>query len=259
MIPKFDFSDKSISIFGSCVSRDLLELQKEKNFKLVHYFARCSIISAVSEPIEIKEEQIPLKSTFQRKQVFADLKKELWEKLSNKPSDFLMIDLIDERFSIGKYNQSYFTMSNEYLESRCFDEAAVKLEKECGASGWILDEIPLTWFLDQFVQRIGEIYTSSQIILHKAVMVDYYLDSKGNIVKFPKHYLSYNNKINQLLNTIYSYLEKKLKGCIVLDYCKQYCADSNHQWGLAPEHYEDAYYIRILNELYKKIEKRKQG
>lgn len=250
---KYDFSEKTISIFGSCVSRDLFEFDKQKSFKIKKYFARCSVISAVADAIDIDIDNIKLDSPFQKRQVVADFRKEIWDEFSVTPSDYLMIDFIDERFDIGKYKDSYFTISNEFRMSH-FPDNYETIKRQVVAGEFYLGGKKISEFLDEFIEQICQYYSAEKIILHKAKMSYYYLTKKKYLKKFSPTYLKFNKEFNQLLDYMYSYIEKKLIGCISVDCSKDCYADENHKWGLAPMHYEKNYYVRILNDLYQKIE-----
>lgn len=117
------FNDQKIpiSIYGSCVTRDILEFETKKRLDLRSYFARQSIVSAVSSPVKCKLEEINLASSFQKKQVYYDLSKTCFQELSHDGSDFLIIDLIDERFSLLEYQNSIITKSTYLVESKYID------------------------------------------------------------------------------------------------------------------------------------------
>ncbi len=250
----YDLSNYSVSIFGCCISRDLLEFNIENNFSLVKYFARCSIVSAVSEPIFIKEDDIPLSSAFQRRQIAADLDKRIWKELRENYSDYLLIDFVDERFPLGKYQNSYFTFSND-IHHQLFQDNCLILNKEKADDDIYVENRSLKEHLDEFWDRVLEIYTPERIILHRAKLSDYYLDEEGKINEFPSYQIEKNNKINTILEYMYTYTEKKLQNCIVACVKQDFYAAQNHKWGLAPMHYSEDYYIAILNDIYEKIAK----
>ena len=52
----------NINIYGSCVSRDSLEYQQERKIQVVNYFARQSVISAVTPPVPINEDDLSIAS-----------------------------------------------------------------------------------------------------------------------------------------------------------------------------------------------------
>ena len=87
-------------------------------FFLKSYFARQSIVSAVSNPVACKLEDINLESSFQKRQVYNDLSKNAFQQLSQDDSEFLLIDLIDERFSLLEYENSIITKSTYLVDSK---------------------------------------------------------------------------------------------------------------------------------------------
>lgn len=126
----FELPSVSVSIFGSCVSRDLLEYDAAHNVKLDLYFARQSIISAVSAKVPINFEEINLQSNFQKRQIYYDFNKTAFQMRQEKMSDFLFLDLVDERFSLVKIGNSYVTKSSTMLESGVVAEGVSTVDKE---------------------------------------------------------------------------------------------------------------------------------
>ena len=248
----FSLKDFTVSIFGSCVSRDLLEFNKDNNFVLAKYFARCSVASVISNPIKVNEEEIKLNSAFQRRMVAADLDKRMWQELKNTKSDYLIVDFIDERFGLGKYEQTLFTISNEMKESQYFSTYE-KIEKIQMDNQYYVDGICLENILQDFWERILELYPSDKIILHKARMTDFYYDASGAIRKFDRSNVRNNAHINALLDYMYDYSEKALGNSITVSAQANCYASCNHKWGLAPMHYIDDYYHQVLQIINSKI------
>ncbi|KFX59696.1 hypothetical protein HYH39_09665 [Clostridium botulinum] len=259
----------TISIFGSCVSRDLLEFDRNKKYDLKTYVARQSVISAVSTPLKCEMESINLQSKFQKSMVYNDFTKETFEKFNNDLSEYLIIDLIDERFNIVDYNGSILTLSNELKVTNffCNNKENIYDEKICKIKNWKIYKIKKKLFgysymfknnllekiMDEFCDKLMKIYDNNKIIIHKAYMVDKYIDKSGKIVSFPENHLLNNTRINDRLKYMYNYLEEKLPNVFVIDICHNFRADENHKWGLAPMHYQDEYYITALNQLEKNI------
>lgn len=269
---KFQFDSKypitvkkklPISIFGSCVSRDLFEFDREKQFELKTYIARQSIVSAVSPPLPCNMEDIQLKSIFQKKAVYNDFVKETFSLFKNDGSKYLMIDLIDERFSISKYSKdgihSIITYSSPLQESNYINKWNLKLNsipryrKKWRRNRYFAGNKALDIYLEDFCNKILEIYKPENIILHKGKMVNYYRNKDGEIKEFPPYYLNWNKKVNDLIQYMYDFMEKKFTNCFVIDFCDEYYADEEHRWGLAPMHYQKEYYIKIFEELEKYI------
>ncbi|MBY7026651.1 hypothetical protein FDC27_05700 [Clostridium botulinum] len=244
-----------ISIFGSCVSRDLLEFDINKKYDLKTYVARQSIVSAVSTPLKCKMESINLQSKFQKSMVYNDFTKETFEKFNNDGSEYLIIDLIDERFKLLEYKQgmekSLITYSSLLQESGYVKELNIveKSRKILGRKLYCVGEKELDYYLQEFCERILKIYLSKKIIIHKCKMNNYYIDSLGNIVRFNSNILRNNKVINELLNYMYDYLEANINGVEIIDICENFSASEKHKWGLAPMHYQNEYYIMALNHL----------
>ena len=257
-----DIMQKTISIFGSCTSRDIFEFDKAKRFCIKAYVARQSIISSLATPINLDFSTIRLKSNFQKNQVINDIKKTTFDILNSSHSKYLIIDLIDERFHLLKANGSIITLSNEFSESGLMDSNFIECEiykinnwkifrhgKGVLGYSYMFDDKLLEWYIYQFCQRILSIYDEEHIIIHRAIMVNQYISKTESITDFPKHFLKYNKHINERLNYMYDYLEKFIPKAHVINECQKYYADENHKWGLAPMHYCDQYYMNVLLQI----------
>lgn len=240
-----------ISIYGSCVTRDLFELKENTFMQLKSYIARQSILSAVSPPIPCEKDDFKLDSNFKKNAVYNDFVKNSFTLLKNDQSDYIIIDLIDERFSLMSYKNSILTVSSYLIESGYFtDINAVPMVKHYGNQYYYLNT-NIKKFLKIFCKRIGEIYEPENIILHKAFMLNKYIDKQMTMHNFDKNHLANNRKINERLSYIYDFLEKKMHCGLVIDICQDFHASENHKWGLAPMHYCEEYYrevLRILEE-----------
>lgn len=258
----------TISIFGSCTSRDIFEAEKEKTFKIGAYIARQSIISALAEPMDFNVSDIKLSSKFQREQVINDLKKNTFNALKSSKSKYLIIDLIDERFNLAKYKNSIVTLSNEMVQSKVLGEKfepdkirriknwkILKNKKQFLGESYIFNNVLVENYIKEFCDKILSIFEEENIIIHKALMVDKYIDKNGKKQIFPKNYLKNNNVVNKKLIYMYDFLEKFMPKAKIIDESLNYCADENHKWGLAPMHYQKEYYELIYELLNKQVVK----
>ena len=109
-----------VSVFGSCISRDILDYDKE-HFLPGAYVARQSFISSLSPSPDvcIDPERINLTSSFQRRVVGWDINKKAFEVLSDQkgPLDYLLVDFFEERFDLVEFGGSIATYSNEFARS----------------------------------------------------------------------------------------------------------------------------------------------
>lgn len=251
-----------LSIFGSCVSRDVLECKsnQERTIQLKTYVARQSIVSAVSEPLSCDEQRIQLQSAFQRRMVLCDFRKTSFSLFAEDGSQYILIDLIDERFDLMKIGKALITLSNEaeasgvtkdYAKESRLGLRSARMKKKRLRSHYYVGTRRLEEYIRHFADRLKKIYAEERIILHRVKMQDYYVDLGGNVCKFPLNHLYNNARVNKLLGYMYDYLEDCLPNAHVIDFCDVYYADQNHKWGLSPMHYQAEYYERVYQEIMK--------
>lgn len=244
-----------INIFGSCVTRDMLEYDRN-NFRVGEYIARESIVSFLSNPISFKEKDIQLTSVFQRKQLIQDLEKSGLAQFRSNPGNLLIIDFIEERFDIGRIQGSYITISNEFIQSRIYSSKSYrKYNKKIWHNQVYFRLQNIKKYIRYFAQSLLSIYDQKQIIIHEVYMADQYIDETGCICSFTENYLFYNKKINQILEYMYYYLKIELPDAHIISLGNNYVADKTHKWGLAPMHFQKEYYESSLDALLSEISK----
>lgn len=224
-----------IDILGSCVTRDALRF--DNPFTLGRYYARTSLVSLYSDSIKIDLDEIDLPSVFNRRMVHYDLTKDFRNYIKWSNADVLVVDFIDERFNILKLGNSYFAQSNEFIKSNINEKLkASKVNRKIKIK--LFEKLAL-----DFITEIKEKY--EVVVLHKAYWENKYYDSNGEICDFQNQPIV---ERNSELDHFYNIIEEKFDGIetIKLD---NYLASENHQWGLAPYHYEDMYYIEFNKRL----------
>lgn len=240
-----------VNIFGSCVTRDTLEHDYRKELCIGEYIARQSIISSISVPVEFDEKDIQLNSCFQVRQLESDLKKNALTRLVNSDAEYLIIDLIEERFKIGKIKKSYITISNELSQSNVLKCENLKIyEKKKRGRKVYLKHKDIQIFIDKFLECLLKKYSQNQIIIHEVYLSDYFIDKTGIKKEFPNYYVVYNHRINDILAYMYMCVKKRLPYANVISISSKYVADEKHKWGLAPMHFQEEYYIEAMNCLY---------
>lgn len=255
-----------LNIFGSCLSRDVIEIQEEKKIVLQTYIARESIISALSAPVILEQDRLNLDSAFQRKMIIHDFHKDAFEIFTTKQSDYLLIDFIDERFPLAKVGHSYVTYSNELMVSGYLGvpkliewhkavRFASRRDKAC-PDKWKIGKINIDKYVTNFCDKLLKIYRPDQIIVHEVYLSDTYISEEGVLCTFPKNHL----KNNKLMNEKYEYLYHKFKEYIpnahVINLSGDYVADEKHKWGLSPMHFQKEYYEKVLSEIYEIMERK---
>lgn len=249
-----------INIFGSCVSRDVLEYQQERYIQLLQYFARQSIVSAVSKSVPLEENQLSLASSFQKRMVLHDFKKDTFDELSRNSGDYLLIDLIDERFPLVKIDDSFVTYSNELACSNYLDNPIlVNKTKKISYCNKLLGKDSVIWkvsgqLLDKYILRfcklINSIYLPEQIIIHEVYLSNQYLNKHGEKCSFPENYFCSNNRTNQMYEYMYKKIYEYMPNVNRINMSKDFLADETHKWGLQPMHFQREYYETVLEEIY---------
>ena len=239
----------NIVILGSCVTRDIFRLFPG-HFNVVAYFARTSIISLMSDPLLIKESDINLDSAFQRRLILYDFNKLFFPVIKKADFDCLMIDFIDERFDLLKYDNCYVTRSPEMVNSKLETKFNFELIKR---------NVPRTHELweescDSFIYELKKSISLERIILHKAFWAEKYCDN--NVIRdFSQQQLEGIRKNNIILERYHSFFQSRLQGISILELGKgSFVADKDHQWGLSPFHYEENYYLESKNQILKVYE-----
>jgi hypothetical protein len=238
----------NITIFGSCVSRDIFRgdfYNGKDNITIDKYFARTSLISLNSLPLNIDVSGVEDLDPFQRRLLSDDLQKTFYSYLKKtKDSSVLLIDFLDERFHLYQWENNYLTRSNEFLKARISDKVPGKIVKRFTQSTTNL------WKENclLFIKIIRQSCKDENIILHKAFWKEEYIDGQ-DVFRFPN--IQEIKQQNKMLNEYYDYFEKNCPGLTVLDVNgnRTYRADKNHIWGLGEMHYEQDYYTACMEFL----------
>jgi len=237
-----------ISIFGSCTSRDLFRLHPEAPFELKSYIARQSVLSAISPPVPLDMEVIQLDSAFQRRCVWQDFHKTTFDMLKNDGSEWLLIDLIDERFPLAKLQGSYVTKSGLAVDGGVIGTAETLVRRRKGPD-YYMDGICIRDGVKSFCRKLKDIYPSDHIVIHKALMVEQYKSAEGLLQPFSEHEIEVARQVNEMLRYMYGLLEEFLPEAQVIDCIENYVGSELHTWGRATVHYEDEYYAEVIRRL----------
>ncbi|MEC0258394.1 DUF6270 domain-containing protein [Paenibacillus lautus] len=230
-------------IFGSCVSRDIFNYSKDHN--VVDYFARSSIVSVTSKPLDISEEEILLESDFRRRMLRRDLRKDFINVIKETPFDYLIIDFIDERLDLLKLDNKYYTRSNEFVSSNLEHTRNFELIKRNSANAIQL------WYeaCSIYVEQLTSIVQPSKIILHKTFWAKKVFDD-GQESQFDPEYQKFIDTNNELLSLYYNFFISLVPDVRILEVDSKYrISNKGHMWGLAPFHYIDEYYMKALDDL----------
>ncbi len=239
-------SPARILIFGSCVSRDILNYPEAKaQFVLVDYYARSSIASLGAGSIKMPSTVQNISSKFQRRMVERDIRKDFLNDLVRLQFDVLLIDLIDERFSLYVEPEGQAcTLSSELLCSGFLKDAGTVSRISSGSEefwrlwevGWsiLVNKLKDLGVLDRL--RVNQVFWGSQT------------ENGGN---FEPHYSSRRiDQANQFLDRLYQRIAVDIPSGQFLRFDQGLMTGSiAHKWGISPFHYVDAYYHAATQQL----------
>lgn len=244
---------EKMDIFGSCVTRDVFTYDNEKEITLGEYIARQSILTVFSSPLCWKEEEMgKICSDFQKRMLRNDFEKSTFDKLRTSKGNYIVVDLIDERFHLAKVQNTYLTYSTELMISEYLER---KKYKKIDKRNWLNRDVLLKTKekIGRFAEELEKIYGVGRIILHRVMLKDEYVDKNGDIKRFPKQYLEDNKRINDYLSYMYDELAGKILKPYMIDVTDLYYADERNKWGLATMHYQEEYYVDVLMKIKKII------
>jgi hypothetical protein len=226
----------TIAIFGSCVSRDLFEDARLRP-SLSVYGARSSVISAVSPVVAIDGERVVLSSAWQRRCVLADFHKTFFASLADARPDWLVIDLIDERFNLLRCDGSFVTHSSAFEACGLADAPDLELVpvRRMSADGNRLFEHAA----EQFAARVVRVLPAERVILHRALWCSDYRADR-DISPFPDGRRSLCENQNSMLDHGYDALAEAFCGrsLQIRHDRERSLADAAHRWDLEPYHYD---------------------
>lgn len=226
---------KKVSVLGSFVTRDAMGFLDKEKLGLVNYIARTSIISVVAESLNIPISDIMLESNFQKQMVNHDLNKDTIDVLLNDESEFLVIDLIDERFEVFKTSNSYLTYSNEFIRTDL-------LNKKIEGKKISFDAKSLLWkeSINLLINRVCEKYHSGRIIINKVLYSNKFINKSGEVEEFSN--CNEINEKNSMLLEMYDYISLNFPDVSFIEYKEDFYADESNKWGLSPFHFEEDFY-----------------
>ena len=244
-----------IAIHGSCCSREIFN-SSLNNFDLGVYLFQNPLHTMFEKPfsLEIKEDDILNKSNFMRRMVASEFNKKALQTLNENKADYLMVDVGDLRlgrfnicFNNGTKTKIFKTDDTEkellYLQSKAknFDFSFESCQ-DISDKDW--DSL-----IDKYVSEIKKVYSIDKIIFNRlAIAAQYEKDS--TLINFTEETggATFINK--DLLLKLQNKLEKKLKGCLILDNPSfPIIADSNHNLGLHLLHLKQNVYDYKMKKL----------
>jgi hypothetical protein len=198
------------------------------------------VISAVAEPLPIDDERVILPSPWQRRCVLADFRKTFLTSLREERPEWLVVDLIDERFDLLRTAKTCITHSSALSAAGLSTAPEFGFEpvRRMSSTGYSLFEHAAI----EFAERVMEVIPPERVVLHRALWsADYRLDGETSSFAGERRVLC--EQQNAMLTAGYDALASAFGGQAVSIECdpERHRADAHHRWGLEPYHYEEAY------------------
>lgn len=224
----------TVSIIGSCVTRDTLEVVD--GLDIGPYVARTSLASIVSPPSR-RMRSLELNYTEQarpwhRRVATADLHKTHDEQLRQMAGGHVVIDLIEERVDLVRVGwRRYVTRSQILSAMSDFDRhvnGAVRIFSTEGFAIWKRS-------LPKFARMLGRYVPEERTIIHRAL----YAPGARAIADE-----------NDYLDRMYDELAAAMpRARLVSPSAAVFRASAHHKWGPAPFHYVDEYYREMAAKI----------
>lgn len=229
-------SEPSVFILGSCVSRDCFERPDAP--VVGEYIARSSIVSSMSElPSGLENADLSANaSAFQRRMVEFDLQRKTPSAIRSSTADLLVVDFIDERFSLGELpNRGPFTYSNELV--------AAKLDR----STWTMKSTMTEDYYQKFAEnwkRLVEVSEGKKILVNRVFWSHF--DDLGE--PLPQPNIAENNaKLLRLYRIIEDIDSPQVSFTTTVE---NNPSDSAHRWGRSPFHFTSDFERQLVRELW---------
>ena len=240
-------SKPKLLIHGSCVSRDAFtdRFPQAEQYELAGYLARSSFATAFASGVVENVDFDAIASPFQRRMVQSDVGHGLVTVLAAGGFDFLLMDLIDDRFSLFVDERgACCTVSGELLSSG-FDVGARrgKVIKpftdaffERWESGWrqLVASLSAGDRLNALI--VNEVYWSSACSDGTDFSPAYSRDDIAQANAFLSR--QYARMREDLADEQFLHFEPTLL-----------VGATDHQWGKSPFHYVSGYYTHLLDRL----------
>ncbi|MEP9374092.1 DUF6270 domain-containing protein [Mesorhizobium sp. KR1-2] len=224
-----------VFVVGSCVSRDAFNFTTHAS--LADYVARTSLASAFSDPFPwLTKERIEneLESKFQRRLVHVDASKRLRRLLEEADYDLLLLDMIDERFSLVTIGSARCTYSSEARKTNVAKAPGARLIKPS-------DPVRHRWWKDGLVNLLDiAAKRRARVVLNEVWWAK--IDDSG--ADFDPAEVSVGNEnLARLYDEIPPSVER-------VRYPRDaFIGSTSHRWGRSPFHYTDDISRRLLSTL----------
>ena len=238
----------TVTIFGSCISRDVFNYI-DKNIMVVKTnIQRNAIKSIWSEALpQNLVNDAPGNSSWANRMLRISCLKHLTEVIRTAPTDYIMLDLYEERLPIYQLTIENKTIllpkygGTEWLVGQLkYNDAKV-------LNGWDFSDDFLTENVKKTIDYLLQFYKQEQIIINEAYLLKEYIEDNLNICPMPNQ--SYIDRINLHLEKMYDLVKSFLPNAHIIKMPKNTLAEKYHIWGLANVHAERSFYEYVAESV----------
>lgn len=216
------------------------------------HFSFSSLISIMSKrSAELLDADINGINEYRKKHIIHDFSKTFLNisKAFFDDCPIIIIDFLEERFDIGYINDSYFTISEAFLESdlpKQLDYKVLKRKQPETVALWRQSCL-------EFINLLKTRFKHKKVVLVKMKLTEYY-GSYGKEVQFEN--IDEIREINDLLEDYYSFFVDACPEAIVVDVddSEWYYTDRQFRHGCLPWHLNEQMYREIRKRILKRVE-----
>ena len=233
----------TVRSYGSCAVRGITDYTR--NIVLKSNIGFNSLLTATAprtpEHIDVRGSLAP----WEIKMVQLDLEKNAFQYCRDNPTEYCVIDLIDERYDLLKIEGSYILNTAQIKNGKCIESfknynMQIIHQKDLDQTFWEAQ-------LNAFCTEIEKIYSHKKIILVECYMVYEYIDTDGQVKRFNE--IDYINSFNTYAKKYYEYLKRRLDGCHIINMPSDTIGDAKHRWGKSPVHYTTDFYKKLAEKI----------
>lgn len=235
---------KQICVIGSynlmTIAKVVMNYEADKTIEL--YFGRESLISMTGSNGSLNRVNVGHAIPMKNRCLINDFSKRLMQYNPGefRNIDYIFIDLLEERFDIGVYNDDFFTLSDAFYE----------VEEEIKITYTVIHAESEEWLAlwkkscVQFMERILTYVRPEQVIIVESKLSEQYVDENGRH-DFPE--IETIRKCNERLQTCYDYMEQINAAFRVIPIAQMDCYATNAAFrhGCFPWHLGNMAYERI--------------
>lgn len=246
---------KTVSVIGSCVSRDNFNSHFNSGYKQDFQFLQLqnqvSIISAVADPLIINKEEIAQLGNWEQTNLLAECRKDFFTTSNLADTDYLILDFFsDVYFGVCLLRDSALTNNHWVLHKTDVYQNDLTI---C-----TLAEDDEAYF-DRWKQAVHQLFEKlsitmpfTKVVLHKARFTDRYLKKDGTVAYFENAEMV--EQLNKWWDRFDQYVENNFEVISISVSQEKLISHENHKWGKFNVHYIDSYYHEFLAKFKRALE-----